>query len=62
MSNEQKDPQSEKKTDQINQWFVIGAGLGTTLGIVFHNLALGIGLGGGLGFVIGYLLSKKNKN
>jgi hypothetical protein len=61
MSNEQKDPQSKKTPDQISDWLVIGAGIGTSLGIIFHNLPLGIGLGAALGLVFGAALSQKNK-
>ena len=61
MSNEQKDPQKKNSPDQIGLWLVIGAGIGTTLGIIFDNLPLGIGLGTALGLVFGAAISLKNK-
>ena len=45
MSNEQKDPQPEKTSDQVGLWLAIGAGVGTLLGIVFNNIAIGITMG-----------------
>jgi len=61
MPNGQKDPQPKKNPDQISEWLVIGAGIGTSFGIIFHNLPLGIGLGAALGLVFGAALSLKNK-
>jgi len=61
MNNEQKDPQPKKTQDQISDWFVIGAGIGVTFGIIFDNLAIGISIGAALGLVFGAALSLKNK-
>lgn len=61
MSNEQKDPQKKKTTDQTSQWLVIGAGLGVVFGIIYHNIAMGITFGAALGLVFGAALSLKNK-
>ena len=61
MSNEQKDPQLKKDSDQIGLWLAIGAGVGTLFGIVFHNIAMGITMGTALGLVFGAVLSLKNK-
>ena len=61
MPNEQKDPQSEKDFNQIGLWLSIGTGVGTLLGIVFHNIAMGITMGAALGLVFGAALSLKNK-
>jgi hypothetical protein len=61
MPNEQKDPQPEKASDQIGLWLAIGAGVGILLGIVFHNIAMGITMGAALGLVFGAALSLKNK-
>lgn len=61
MPNEQKDPQPKKPQDQISDWFVIGAGIGVTFGIIFDNLAIGITFGAALGLVFGAAFSLKNK-
>ena len=61
MYNGQKDPQPKKTQDQINDWFVIGAGIGVTFGIVFHNIAMGITVRAALGLVFGAAISLKNK-
>jgi uncharacterized membrane protein len=61
MNNEQKDLQPKKTQDQISDWFVIGAGIGVTFGIIFDNLAIGISIGAALGLVFGAALSLKNK-
>jgi len=61
MSNEQKDPQPEKTSDQIGLWLVIGAGLGVTFGIIFDNLPIGISIGAALGLIFGAAFSLKNK-
>jgi len=61
LSNEQKDPQPKKPQDQINDWFVIGAGLGIAFGIIFDNLPIGISIGAALGLVFGAAFSQKNK-
>ena len=61
MPNEQKDPQPDKTSDQIGMWLAIGAGVGTLLGIVFHNMAMGITMGAALGLVFGAAISLKNK-
>jgi hypothetical protein len=62
MSNEQKDPQSKQTINPIVlQWLSIGIAIGTSLGIIFHNIPIGVGLGIGLGLVIGFALSQKNK-
>ena len=61
MSNEQKDPQKKKTSDQIGQWLAIGAGLGVVFGIIYHNIAMGILLGAALGVVFGAAISLKNK-
>jgi hypothetical protein len=42
-------------------WLAIGAGVGTWLGIVFHNIAIGIIMGAALGLVFGASLSLKKK-
>jgi zinc transporter ZupT len=61
MSNEQKDPQSKKTTNQIGQWLAIGISIGASLGIIFHNIPIGVALGIMLGTSIGLALSQKNK-
>lgn len=61
MSNEQKDPQPKKTSDQIGLWLVIGAGIGVTFGIIFDNLPIGISIGAALGLIFGAALSLKNK-
>jgi hypothetical protein len=61
MSNEQKDPKTEKNLDPIDLWVAIGAGVGTLLGIVFHNIVMGITFGAALGLVFGGAFSLKNK-
>jgi hypothetical protein len=61
MSNEQKDSQSKKALDQIGLWLAIGAGLGTLLGILYHNIPIGITFGAALGLVFGAAISLKNK-
>ena len=61
MNNEPKDPQPKKTSDQIGLWLVIGAGLGTVLGILYHNLPIGISMGAALGLVFGAAISLKNK-
>lgn len=61
MSNEKKDPQKVKTTDQIGLWLAIGAGIGVLLGIVFKNIAMGITFGAALGLVFGAAFSLKNK-
>jgi len=61
MSNEQKDPQSEKTTNQIGQWLSIGIAIGAGLGVVFHNIPVGVAIGLMLGTSIGVAMSQKNK-
>ena len=61
MSNEQKDLQPKKTPNQVGLWLAIGAGVGTLLGIVFHNMAMGITMGAALGLVFGAAISLKNK-
>jgi uncharacterized membrane protein len=62
MSNELKDPQPDKSSNQIGLGLAIGAGVGTLLGIIFDNLSIGITFGAALGLVFGAALSqKKNK-
>ena len=61
MSNEQKDPQSKKAPNQIGLWLSIGVAIGTSLGIIFHNIPIGIALGIMLGTSIDLALSQKNK-
>ena len=61
MSNEQKDPQSEKTPDQIGVWLAIGTGVGILLGIIFHNIAMGITFGAALGLFFGAAFSLKKK-
>ncbi len=61
MSNEQKDPQPKKTSDQIGLWLVIGAGIGVTFGIIFDNLPIGISIGAALGLIFGAAFSLKNK-
>ena len=61
MNNEPKDPKSKKTSDQIGLWLVIGAGLGTLLGILYHNIPMGITFGAALGLVFGAAFSLKSK-
>jgi len=61
MNNEPKDPQPKKTSDQIGLWLVIGAGLGTVLGILYHNISIGITMGAALGLVFGGAISLKSK-
>jgi uncharacterized membrane protein len=62
MSNKPKDPQPEKSSDRIGLGIAIGAGVGTLLGIFFHNLNIGITFGAALGLVFAAAFSQKNKN
>ena len=61
MSNEQKEPQPKKTSDQIGGWLATGAGIGVTFGIIFDNLAICILMGAALGLVFGAALSLRNK-
>ena len=61
MSNEPKDPQPDKSSDQIGAGLAMGAGIGTVFGILFDNLAIGIIFGAALGLVFGTALSQKKK-
>ena len=54
-------PNEQKDSNQIGLWLAIGAGVGTLLGIVFQNIAMGITMGAALGLVFGAALSLKNK-
>jgi hypothetical protein len=44
--------------NMVAMGLVIGAGGGVALGLVFHNLALGIAIGAGMGMAIGAGLSQ----
>jgi uncharacterized membrane protein len=61
MPNEPNTPQSEKASDRIGLGLAMGAGVGTLLGFVFDNLAIGITFGAALGLVFGAVLSQTNK-
>ena len=61
MANDQKDPRPKKNPDQIGLWLAIGAGIGTSLGIVFDNIPLGVTGGAALGLVFGAAVSLKTK-
>jgi len=61
MSNEPKNPKSENTNNQIVLWLSIGIAIGTSLGIVFHNIPIGVALGISIGLIIGASLSQKNK-
>jgi uncharacterized membrane protein len=61
MFNEQKDPQPKKTTDQMGLWVVIGLGIGTLIGFLYHNIPIGITMGAALGLVFGAASSLKNK-
>ncbi|MBK9207817.1 MAG: glycine zipper family protein [Anaerolineales bacterium] len=61
MSNEQKDPQSKKTTNQLGLWLSIGVAIGTSLGVAFDNIPIGVALGIMLGTAIGTSLSQKTK-
>ncbi len=61
MPNEEKDQQSEKKSNQIGIWLAFGAGIGILLGIAFDNIAIGITMGAALGLVFGAAFSQQNK-
>jgi uncharacterized membrane protein len=61
MNNEPKDPQPKKTPDQMGLWVVIGAGIGTLLGILYHNIPIGTTMGAALGLVFGAAFSLKNK-
>ena len=41
MSNEQKDPQPKEAPNQVSLWLSIGIAIGTSLGIIFHNIPIG---------------------
>ncbi len=60
MPNKQKDSQSKGTPNQVSVWLSIGIAIGTSLGIIFHNIPIGVGLGIGLGLGFGFALSKKN--
>lgn len=40
---------------------VFGAGVGTTLGIVFGNMVMGTSIGAGLGLVLGAIVASRLK-
>jgi hypothetical protein len=61
MSNEPKDLQPKKASDQIGVWLVIGAGIGVVFGILYDNIPMGITFGAALGLVFGAAFSLKNK-
>lgn len=61
MRNQSKDPQKKKTTDQLSQWLAIGIALGAGLGIIFHNIPLGVAIGLMLVPSIGVAMSQKNK-
>jgi hypothetical protein len=59
MSNEQKDTQPKKTSDQIGLWLAIGIAIGASLGVVFHNIPIGVALGVTIGTSIGVTRSQK---
>jgi zinc transporter ZupT len=61
MSNEKKNPKSENTNNQIFLWLSIGIAIGTSLGIIFHNIPIGVALGIMIGTSIGLALSQKDK-
>jgi uncharacterized membrane protein len=61
MSNEAKEPQPEKTSNQIIAGLAIGAAIGTALVIVFDNIFIGITIGASLGLIFAAALSKKSK-
>jgi hypothetical protein len=58
MFNEQKHSQSKKTPSQVILWLSIGVAIDTSLGIIFHNIPIGIGLG----LVIGFALSQESNS
>lgn len=61
MSNEQKDPKAENNNYQVAIWLTIGAGLGTVLGVLYHNIPIGIIMGAALGLVFGAAMAQTKK-
>jgi hypothetical protein len=62
MSNEQKDPKSDKPaTQSIGFWIAIGAGIGAGLGVAMDNIAVGVAIGVAIGAGIGAAQNAGNK-
>jgi hypothetical protein len=63
MSNEQKEPESNKpNTQSMGFWIAIGVGVGAGIGVAMHNIAVGVGVGIALGVAIGAVQMQRNKN
>jgi len=43
------------------KWMVLGAGIGTALGVSFGNVAVGVAFGPGLGMLFGMYLDKRKR-
>ena len=50
MSNEQKEPQSDKpKTQPMGFWIATGAGIGAGVGVALDKIVVGVALGAAIG-------------
>ncbi len=47
------------KNNYLGIGIALGAGIGTSLGVVFNNIAIGIAIGVGIGTAIGLVLSQQ---
>lgn len=63
MSNEQKEPQSNKpNTQSMGFWLAIGVAVGAGIGVAMDNIAIGVAIGLALGVAIGAAQMQRNKN
>ena len=63
MSNEQKDPRSNKpKTRSVGYWIAIGLAIGAGLCIKLDNLPIGMAMGVAIGIALDAGQTQKNKN
>ena len=53
MPNEPKAPQPEKASNPIALWLSIGVAIGTSPGVVFDNIPIGVALGIMVGTSVG---------
>lgn len=63
MSNEQKDPESNKPGRlSMGTWMAIGVAVGAVLGVAMDNLPIGVAIGIAIGAGIGAAQDQRNKN
>lgn len=63
MSNEQKEPQSEKPNARsMGFWIAIGAGMGAALGAALDSIPIGVAIGVTVGIAIATAQTQRNKN